>query len=527
MSRLVRGALLPLLLLGVVRSGVAQQTVAEKTAWQKTSTYLDVRAFLDTVVRRAPTVLRQGILGTTTDGRDIPYVVAARPMVATPAEAKRSGKPLLYIQANIHAGEVEGKEAMQIMLRDLGTGALQPLLDSVILLIVPIYNADGNESWGLNRPGQNGPDTTGTRSNTIGLNLNRDYIKAISPETQASLAFIGAWDPDLFMDLHTSNGSYHGYGLTYAQGLNPNPAPANLWVQDVVLPAVRQSLRARKVLETFPYGNFRAQARPQDGWTTYESTPRFGTNLMGMTRLSILTEAYSNDPFAVRVKSTYDYVLEVIRYFAARPAEVRQMIDRTIAFRPDSVVVRSTFAPARMDTVVAESIGVGELVNGRFQRNTRTGVYKSVLSPIIDRFVGTRSEAMPAAYVLPAAMADSVVPWMQRHGIEVERVGAAWQGPVARFRLDTVMSLNTFERRRMGRVEGAWQVPQADTVGAGAFFIRTDQRFGLLAAFLLEPTSEDGFGAWSFYDRWLTQGQPHPVRRLMQLPAGMTRTPVR
>ncbi len=527
MSRLVRGALVPLLLLGLVQPVVAQQTIAEKTAWQKTSTYLDVRAFLDTVVQRAPTVLRQGILGTTPEGRDLPYIVAARPMVATPAAAKQSGKPVLYIQANIHGGEVEGKEAMQMMLRDLGTGPLQPLLDSVILLIVPIYNADGNESWGLNRPGQNGPDTTGTRSNTLGLNLNRDYIKAISSETQTSLTFLTEWDPDLFMDLHTSNGSYHGYGLTYAPGLNPNPAPANRWVQDVVLPAVRQSLRARQVLETFSYGNFRSGNRPESGWVTYESTPRFGTNLMGMTRLSILTEAYSNDPFPVRVKSTYDYVLEVIRYVAARPTEGREMMARTIAFRPDSVVVRSTFAPAVMDTVVAESIGVGALVNGRYQRNTRTGVYQSLVIPVIDRFVGTRSEAMPAAYLLPAVMADSVIPWMQRHGIEIDRVTAAWRGPVAHFRLDTVISLNPFERRPMGRVEGAWQTPQADTVGAGAFLIRTDQRYGLLAAFLLEPASEDGFGAWSFYDRWLSQGQPHPVRRLMQLPADLTRTPIR
>src|SRR5690606_13622581 len=174
-------------------------------------------------------------------------------------------------------------------------------------------NADGNEAFGpatRNRPGQNGPDVVGLRPNGQGFDLNRDYIKQDAPETRASLAFITAWDPDAWMDLHTTNGSYHGYALTWSPGLNPNRTPANAWVQDTVLEQVRARLR-REGVATYPYGNFMDQTPDSlaKGWITYESGPRFGSNLMGMSRLSILSEAYSNDPFATRIASTRAFVV--------------------------------------------------------------------------------------------------------------------------------------------------------------------------------------------------------------------------
>ncbi|HEX5633665.1 MAG TPA: M14 family zinc carboxypeptidase, partial [Gemmatimonadales bacterium] len=143
----------------------AQLTVPERTAMRRTSTHAEVLAFLDSLQARGAAI-QVGTLGTSPRGLHIPYVVAARPMVSSPAEAKRSGKPVIYVQANIHAGEVEGKEALQQVLRELTLGAHRALLDSIILIAVPIYNTDGNEAWGpgtRNRPGQNGPDTVGLR----------------------------------------------------------------------------------------------------------------------------------------------------------------------------------------------------------------------------------------------------------------------------------------------------------------------------------------------------------------------------
>ncbi len=500
----------------------AQQTVPERTAGVRTSSHAEVMAFLDSLAQHGAAI-RVGSLGESPQGRRIPYVIAARPMVADPAEAKRSGKPLFYVQGNIHAGEVEGKEAVQRLIRDLTVGPLQRLLDSVIVIWVPIYNGDGNDALGpgeRNRGGQNGPSIVGQRANGQGLDLNRDYVKQEAPETRGSLALVAAWDPDVWMDLHTTNGSYHGYSLTWAPGLNPNQTPATSWTQEKALPDIRKRMRDRHKFETFPYGNFRNQ-HPDSlvlGWDTYESYPRYGSNLMGMSRISILSEAYSNDPFPKRIDATYAFVLETLRYMAERQADVRRVMALTVAGRPDSVAVRSGFAPPRMDTVIAELTRVGD-GNGPFARRQRTGEMKKVFMPVVDRFVATRREAIPAAYVLDAQWSD-VVMVLRRQGVVVERLLAPWSGSSMRFRVDSaVVATRPFEGHRALRVEGQWGVPVADSLPVGTYLVPTDQRLGMLAAFLLEPASEDGYTTWNYFDRAVRARGSHPVRRLAAVPA--------
>src|SRR3954462_14460810 len=310
---------------------VAQTTRAERTDYRQTSSYADVLAFLDSL-RLKTSDIRVGNLATSPEGRAVPYVIASRPLVVGPAEAQRSGKPVIYLQANIHAGEVEGKEAAQMLLRDLTVGPLRTLLDKVVLLVTPIYNTDGNERWApgeQNRPGQNGPEPVGQNPNGQGLNLNRDYVKMEAPETRGSAGLILQWDPDLFMDLHTTNGSYHGYVLTYAPGLNPNSNPASDFVRDRVLPSLRQRMQQRYKQATFSYGNFRNQDPDSliQGWETYDARPRFGTNWMGLRgRLAILSEGYSNADFRSRVSATYHFVHEVLELAAEQTAAIKAAI---------------------------------------------------------------------------------------------------------------------------------------------------------------------------------------------------------
>jgi hypothetical protein len=520
---MMRPAISLVLLASLAVPLAAQQVTPERTAMQRTSTHAEVLAFLDSLQGRGAKI-HVGSLGTSTRGRDIPYVIASRPLVSTPAEAKRSGKPVVYIQANIHAGEVEGKEALQQVLRELTVGMQQRLLDSIVLIAVPIYNTDGNEAWGpgtRNRPGQNGPDTVGLRPNGQGYDLNRDYVKQDAPETRGALALIAAWDPDLFMDLHTTNGSYHGYALTFSPGLNPNRTPANSWMQDTVLPVIRERVRTRHQVETFPYGNFRNQdpdSLATAGWWTYESGARFGTNLMGMSRLAVLSEAYSNDPFPRRIEATRAFVFEVLRYVAEHPVEVRAMAAQMVRHRPDTVVVRSTFAPPRIDTVIAELTRAAGEGGGGFARRQRTGEFRAIAMPVVDRFVGTRSEPIPEAYVLDAQWTD-VVERLQRQGIVVERLDADWTGGVGRFGVDSITVLRPFEGHRPVRVDGSWTPRATLTIPAGSFLIPTDQRFGMLAAFLLEPASEDGYTTWNLFDRGLRARAAHPVLRLPRLPS--------
>jgi hypothetical protein len=513
-----RRAVVLLAALGVAAPLRAQQTRAERTDARETSSYADVLAFLDSL-EHAGAGIRVGTLGTSPEGKRIPYVVAARPLVSSPAEAERSGKPVVWIQGNIHAGEVEGKEVAQMLLRDLTLGPLRPLLDSVVLLVVPIYNADGNDHFApgdVNRPGQSGPAIVGRNTNGQGLNLNRDYVKLEAPETRGELALLAAWDPDVFVDLHTTNGSYHGYALTYATGLNPNSAPLNEWAYDRFLPTIRERMRKRHHEETYWYGNFRNQEPDSlaQGWETYDPRPRFGVNLLAMrNRLAVLSEGYSNNPFADRIRATYDFVHEILSLTAERKDDIARLLRASDRRRPDSVAVRSTYAPPRTDEVVAEiTHDAGEGANG-YARRQRTGVFRAIRMPVFDRFAPTRIERRPAAYLLRAEHAP-LVELLRRQGVLVERLAEPWRGPLERFTLDTVMAAAApFEGHRTVTVEGRWAAPADGDIPAGSYLVRTDQPLGTLAAYLLEPASEDGFVAWNFLDRELRRHEEYPILR--------------
>ncbi len=497
----------------------AQVTTAEQTGYRETSAYSEVFGFLDSLERRTGDLLRWR-LGTTAEGRELPVVLASRPMVHGPAAAHRSGKPLVYLQANIHGGEVEGKEAVQMLLRDLTTGALRPLLDSIILLVVPIYNADGNERLApadRNRPGQNGPPEVGERSNGQGLDLNRDYVKQEAPETRAALALLDRWNPDFFIDLHTTNGSYHGYLLTYSPGLNPNSAPANEYVRDRFLPAIRERMRRRHGQETFWYGNFRNQTPDSlvQGWETYDGRARYGTNLAGLQgRISILSEAYSNAPFQDRVSVTYNFVREILSLAAEERSQVKSVVAATSRYRPDSVVLRSALAPATEQDVIAELTEPAGDGAGPFAQRRRTGEYRTIRMPVYDRFVGVRRTARPAGYLVPPQHGH-LVTLLHRQGVLVQRFRVQWSGAAETFMVDSVsVARGVFEGHRTIAVEGRWGRVEA-VAAPGWFYVSTDQPLGVLAAYLLEPESEDGFATWNLLDRDLRPRARFPVIRVI------------
>jgi hypothetical protein len=497
----------------------AQTTRAERTGFRETSSYADVLGFLDSLQRAAPEI-RVGTLGTSAEGRRVPYVIVSRPLVSSPPEAHRSGKLVVFLQANIHAGEVEGKEAAQMLLRDLTTGTLRPALDQMVLVVIPIYNADGNERLApgeQNRPGQNGPAAVGLNTNGQRLNLNRDYVKMEAPETRGAAALLLAWDPDLFIDLHTTNGSYHGYVLTYAPGLNPNSNPSADLVRDRLLPAVRERMQRRHGQRTFPYGNFRNQHPDSliQGWETYDARPRFGTNWMGLRgRLSVLSEGYSNAEFRTRVSATYNFLREVLLLVAEQHTAIKAAIQASDRSRPDSVAIRSVLAPPTTQEVVAEiteAVGDG---NGGYARRKRTGVYRAIRMPVFDRFVASRKEAIPSAYLIPARLRE-IVELLRRQGIVVESVPQPWRPAVNSFRIESLSVQPLFEGHRTVQAEGHWQRESLDTaLATGWYLVRTDQRLGVLAAYMLEPASEDGVVTWNLLDRELQPDSTYPILRL-------------
>ena len=246
----------------------ALRTVAERSDYRATARYDDVMAWCRAFARATPNA-RLTELGRTAEGRSIPLVIVADPPVQTPAEAARSGKLVCLVIGNIHAGEVCGKEALPMLLRDTFAGPHPPLLKDIILAVAPIYNADGNERVSkTNRPGQVGPEEgMGQRGNARGLDLNRDFIKLEAPETRGLVKFLKEWNPHLFIDTHTTNGSYHRYTITYDGPKNPAGDPRVVaYMRQTFFPEVTRAFEKRTGLKAFYYGNF---DREHTKWTTY------------------------------------------------------------------------------------------------------------------------------------------------------------------------------------------------------------------------------------------------------------------
>ena len=507
-------------------------THAERTKFTETSRYADVMQFIDSL-KALGAKMYVGSIGKTSEGRDIPFVVASRPVVTSPNEAKLLRRPIVYVQANIHAGEVEGKEALLAQLRDLLFDSHANVLDSLILIAVPIYNADGNERFAdqeRNRSEQNGPALVGTRANAQGFDLNRDYIKAEAPETVASLAMFRAWDPDVFVDLHTTDGSYHGYALTYAASLNPAAIFTGPYVRDTMLVDLRKTLLERHGFYIFDYGNFPREQGAPTAWETYDPRPRFGTNYYGLRgRLSVLSEAYSHDPFLRRVASTYDFVAELLSWVAHNADDVidatREADSRTTGYGNDlrsapSIPIRSKLASIKSGPIrVEEIVRSGDTVRyeaGLPRGVRRTGTVRDVDMPIYDRFTPTLSVPMPFAYAFPRDIGDSIVRRLVMHGVVVEELVQPLDASVATFTIDSsTTAAQPFQKHRERHLTGSWGAAESRSLPVGTYIVRTAQPLGILAMYLLEPASDDGFVDWNVLDPWAND-RTFPVVRIVQ-----------
>ncbi|MDQ6736932.1 MAG: M14 family metallopeptidase [Gemmatimonadota bacterium] len=511
------------------------ETRAEASGYAQTSTYGDVTAFINGLrSRNAP--IGFGVMGYTSGGRAIPYLIASRPVVTTPAEARALGRPIVYVNANIHAGEVEGKEALLALVRDLAYQRRPNVLDSLVLIAVPIYNADGNEKFAdqtVNRTEQNGPARVGQRANGQGLDLNRDYVKAEAPETRASLAMFDRWDPDVYVDLHTTDGSYHGFALTYAPSLNPvsyAPGFPGDLTRDVFLPEIRSRLDGRGIA-VFDYGNFDSVYEERDitattkrGWYTYDHTPRYGTNYYGMRgRVSILSEAYSHDPFRKRVASTYAFVQQVLSTSARHSAELLKARSASENVAESDVAIRSRLTTKPFDAAIPFEVLAHTGDSARTQPGLpkgiqRTGRFMTQLMPVYDRFEPSLEVRKPDAYLVPNE--PKIVALLKLHELAVTPF-AAHDGftHASSFTVDSVTrATREFQGHHETRVTGRWGAPGGtpvpETGHDNYIVVSAEGRFGPLATYLLEPESDDGLVDWNFLDDRLASGVSFPILRL-------------
>ncbi|HLG58039.1 MAG TPA: M14 family metallopeptidase [Vicinamibacterales bacterium] len=514
-------------------------TVAERSAFQETSRYQDVRAFVDALVSQTPRA-RVEIFGRSEEGRDLPLLVVGDPPVPSPPGAA-SSLPVVFVMANIHAGEVEGKEAVLHLARRMTLGDLQPLLRSAVWLFAPIYNADGNERGNLeNRFEQNGPiGGVGTRENANGLDLNRDFMKLETSEARALVAVLTRWNPDVVIDLHTTNGSHHAYHLTYAPGLNPNTDSRIVgYARGRLLPTVRDQMERRHRFRSYYYGNF-ARAESIDTerdrlsdlekgtrvWRTFDHRPRFGTNYMGLrNHIAVLSEAYSYLDFEGRVKVTEAFVEEIMRFVAANGSEVRNLVAAVNRSSSDG----ATTGAAGVSFELRPNPGPVEILAGTVetQVNPRSGkpmtaMVESSATPTVmvdyGTFAATRVRQMPPAYVVrPRAdgLHQSIARLLEEHGVRVEELAEPARISVDQFVIDEVRHAEqAFQGHHETSVTGRFDRRDVD-VPAGSIVVRTSQSLGRLVFYLLEPESDDGLTTWNLLEEALTAGGTHPVLKV-------------
>lgn len=508
---------------------------AELSNYEETSRYDEVLAVIAELQKRSP-LIRVETFGKSQEGRDLPLMILSESPISNPREARATGKPIVFIMANIHAGEVEGKEAVQHLAQRILLGDLKPLLKNLIILIAPIYNADGNEKISVNnRTAQNGPiGGVGVRENSKGYDLNRDYMKLDSPEAQSLLNLFNRWDPHITVDLHTTNGSYHGYHLTYSQPLNPNTNASILsYHRDKMLPAITKAMLKNHKFRSYYYGNFpRFENSPKEGektrWEAFTHQPRIGQNYIGLrNRLTILSEAYSYLTFKRRVEVTEAFVEEIFKYAAANANEIYQLTKRadeeTVQnFLSDKTIQQGVaFEMRSLPKPVEILIGEVEKV-----KNPRSG--KDMIAMIEDKFkpmrmddygifAATKSVTAPRAYLFkPEKDLQPVIEKLLQHGIAVEELTAPLTVDVDAFTIENVnRSQRQFQGHREVKITGQYK-KESITFAEGTLMVRTAQPLGILVFYLLEAESDDGLVNWNFFDSYLESGKTFPVYKLMQ-----------
>ena len=493
-------------------------TRAEASGFRATSTFDETLDLMRRLEARSPFV-KVGDFGMSEQGRRLPLVVVSKDRAFTPAEAHALGKPVVLLQSGIHAGEIDGKDATSILLRDLVLGRHPEILDAMTLLLVPIYNVDGHERVSrFNRSQQDGPEEgMGFRTNTRGLDLNRDHLKLESAEARALVALFNDWRPHLHVDNHVSNGFDHAWLVGFATAEAPQAPPSiDAWAR-ATLPAVAAETRAAGH-PIGPYLELLSGDDPAKGAITPPYRARYSTGYFALrNRPSILVEMHSHKPYRDRVPGNHAWMVALLTEIARRPAALVEAVTaaerRTVELgapgaAPSDVVLR--FGPDRDDP--AADMGTPDRISVPFfEWSTATSAVTG--APLTTYQRGKLRETdVPwyhtprIAQTVPRPRGYIVLPgWppieqrLRAHGLRMEKLTARVEAEVETIRvtdprfagapyqgMTPVTAMSVSRRTELGRIP------------AGSLWIPADQPDFEVAVQLLEPEAPDSLLAWGF-----------------------------
>jgi hypothetical protein len=501
-------------------------TPAEVSGFRSTPSYDETIAFLQRLARRMPEMTLR-FYGSSAAGRPLPLVIVDRDRAFRPGgedeeeERRERGKeaeereeregarrPVVLVQNGIHAGEIDGKDASLMLLRDLALGRRRELLDAATLLILPIYNVDGHERVSpYNRPNQDGPfEGMGFRTTPDGLDLNRDYLKLQSPEARALAALVGAWRPDLVVDDHVTDGVDFDWVLTTTWVEAPQAAvPVDRW-QRAHLPAVLAAV-ARMGHRNGPYVDLKDRDDLRRGVSSWVGQPRYSSGYFPLrNRPAILVEMHSYKPYRERVLANRDFLVALLAAIGRDPQALRRAVaeadERTVELGrpgapPSEVAVayeESPEADALSVPFYAARVATSAVTGQPLLRFTRGAVAAQTV-PWFHRS-RIRTLPRPRGYLVPPGW-PAIEERLRGHGLTVRRLTAPVELEVETARLASPVyaaapyqGLTRIDKVQVTRAVERRKLP------AGTLWIPADQPAFAVAAALLEPESPDSLLAW-------------------------------
>jgi hypothetical protein len=486
-------------------------TVAERSGYARTGRFDEVQRLCTAFAKTWPAQVRCVEFGRSPEGRPLLALVASADGTLTPAAAKAKARPVLLMQGGIHAGEIDGKDAGFLALRELLEARASPgVLGKVTLVFVPVFNVDGHERISkANRPNQVGPEEAGWRATSQNLNLNRDYVKADAPEMQAMLRLLNEWDPIVYVDLHVTDGAEFEHDVSF------NVAPTLVGDEALrgaatgLLQTLMRRLTEQGSLPLDFYPQLVRDDDPASGFAVNVSQPRMSHEYWaGRQRIGVLVETHSWKPYPVRVRVTHHSILALLDAAAIDGARWRAAV--TAADRRAAALGGTPVALAWVPTEHTRTIDF----RGYAYRREPSAISGGMVTrydnktpqvwrvPLRDQTQASVTvEAPRGGYVVPAAQASLVAAKLALHGIESRLLTAPLpHAAVQTFRATKVTpSAATFEGRTAMALEGSWR-DEARDVPAGSLFVPIAQPGAWLAMTLLEPSSTDSLVAWGFFN---------------------------
>lgn len=498
------------------------ETAYEKSGFLETPRYRETIDYLKRLEKASPWI-RVTSFGTSGEGRDLVLVVASKDKAFDPAAARKTGKAVVLLQAGIHAGEIDGKDAGMMLLRDMAvTKARASLLDNAILLFMPMYNVDGHERFGpYNRANQDGPKETGWRTTARNLNLNRDYLKADAPETRAWLRLYTTWWPDLLIDAHVTDGADYQPVVTWAIESGPNvPKPVADWVKEAVIGRAVPAVAAGGTAIS-PYIQLRDENDPGAGMVGSVSTPRFSTGYTVLqNRPSFLIETHMLKNYKARVDATYATVAALLeecgRSRDALHAAIRASEEAAarpgktgLAFKTTEETRQVAFHGVSYKRQPSAISGAMSIQYGKEPLELTV--------PMQDHFEATLEVERPRAYLVPRQWTDEI-DILRLHGLRLQRLTAPLTIPVEGYQLsDPKWQQAPFEGRHQVICKAERLRSVARTFPAGTVVVPMDQPGSAVAVHLLEPLGPDSFVSWGFFDAVFEQkeyAEPYVVEAM-------------